>query len=228
MKYVPSPLIGRLSKSAGSITAAYNKFGSYLRNRVTPTNPNTSFQTSVRGNFATLSATWRSLSDAQREAWTTLGTSMERQDSLGQTYSLTGLQAFISLNNNLITAGQAAIGTAPAMGTPDAPTVLGATIDASAGTVSVLFNPPAAGEFLAVYATRPMSDGRQFASSSEFKLLTVLDDAGTSPVALGTEYVNRFGVITGKTGDRVFLRAKTINAVGQASTHKQISTVIVA
>lgn len=226
MKYVPSPLIGRLSKSAGSVTAAYNRFGSYLRNRVTPTNPNTSFQTNVRANFGDLASAWRGLTAATQLGWTTLGENMTRQDSLGQTYSLTGLQAFISVNTNLLNAGQSIITNAPALQLPDAVPTFSVAMGAAGGTAALTFTPPGGDEWYLIFATRPVSDGRQFASRSEFKLIDVLDETATSPDALGPEYIARFGAITGKAGEKVFWRIIRVSAFGFASTHVQESSII--
>lgn len=129
MKYVPSALIGRLSRSAGSTTAAHNRFGAYLRNRVIPTNPASAKQTAVRNSLATFSGEYRALTDAQRAAWTALGLNMTRTDSLGQVYTLTGLQAYISLNRNLYTSGAtSSIADAPAWAPPAGPLTLTATI----------------------------------------------------------------------------------------------------
>lgn len=118
MKYVPSALIGRLSRSAGSTTAGHNRFGAYLRNRVIPTNPNTTKQSDVRSNLGTLSSGWRALTEAKRLAWTALGASMTRTDSLGETYTLTGQQCYVSLNRNLNTVGGTAITDAPLLSVP--------------------------------------------------------------------------------------------------------------
>lgn len=62
-----------------------------------------------------LSQAWKDLTASQRLAWAALGLQMVRQDSLGQTYNLTGLQAFMSLNLNLKTVGGSAIFDAPAL-----------------------------------------------------------------------------------------------------------------
>lgn len=227
MKYVPSPLIGRLSKSAGSITAAYNKFGSYLRNRVTPTNPNTSFQTAVRGDFATYAGEYRNLTASQQEAWIQLGKNIERQDSLGQTYSLTGLQAYMLININRGTVGSAGATDAPALQLPDAAPTFSAVVDASPENFTFTFGTIPTGEFMLVYATRPVSAGRAFASTSEFKLISVFDDTASSPEILVPAYTDRFGTIAGKAGEKVFIRVIMVNAEGFASTPVQTSVVIV-
>lgn len=78
-----------------------------------PVNPNTSKQSTVRNNIQELSQAWKDLTPAQRTGWAALGAQMTRQDSLGQAYNLTGLQAFTSLNMNLKTLSASALFDAP-------------------------------------------------------------------------------------------------------------------
>lgn len=153
---------------------------------------------------------------------------MERTDSLGQVYALTGIQAYISVNNNLLTVGEPIVDNAPAFQLPDQPSTFTVAMDASSGTFGLTYTPPAAGDYVLVYATRPMSDGRMFAAKAEYKLIKVADSEAVSPLALGTEYINRFGTITGKEGEKVFVRLIAVSAAGFASTPLQSSTVIVA
>lgn len=80
-----------------------------------PVNPNTAKQSAVRNNIQELSQAWKDLTVSQRTGWIALGAQMTRQDSLGQAYNLTGLQAFTSLNMNLKTAGASALFDAPAL-----------------------------------------------------------------------------------------------------------------
>jgi hypothetical protein len=68
--------------------------------------------------MGTISSAWRTLTDAQRLGWKTLGENMTRTDSLGQTYTLTGQQAFASVNRNLLTYGAVMATTAPAFTPP--------------------------------------------------------------------------------------------------------------
>lgn len=129
MKYTPGLMVGRLSRSAGNTTAAHNRNGSYLRNRVIPTNPSTGKQTAVRANLGATSSAWRGLTDAQRAAWGAFGANITRTDTLGESYTLTGQQAFILINRNLFTIGNAAITDAPAYAPPAA--LLTATVTAT-------------------------------------------------------------------------------------------------
>lgn len=129
VKYVPSALIGQLSRSSGSTTASRNRYGSYLRTRNQPADPSTAKQTEKRAWFTFYSQQWRTLTDNQRAAWKALGEQMTRSDSLGQSYSLTGLQAYTSCNALLTHVGAANISDAPAYSPP--PNVTGLTITLS-------------------------------------------------------------------------------------------------
>lgn len=124
MKYVPGLTVGQLSGSAGNTTASRNRFGSYLRTRNVPVNPNTARQSTVRSQFASISQGWRALTSAQRAGWTALGLQMTRQDSQGVTYTLDGSQAYQSVNRNLSTVGGALLSNAPAYAEPTTLTAL--------------------------------------------------------------------------------------------------------
>lgn len=56
---------------------------------------------------------------------------MTRLDSLGQSYTLTGLQAYESCNRNLTFIGAATISNAPALSTPTTLTAITLTATAA-------------------------------------------------------------------------------------------------
>lgn len=120
MKYTPSVLLGQLSKSAGSVTAGHNRNGSYLRTKVIPTNPRSSLTTFARGVVGSFASAWRGLTASQRAGWAALGSVMLRSDSLGNPYTLTGQQAYISINRIIRVYGGTAVSDAPALTTPTA------------------------------------------------------------------------------------------------------------
>lgn len=152
---------------------------------------------------------------------------MVRTDSLGQTYTLTGLQAYVSVNQNRSTIGSSGLSDAPAFALPDAAIVANVAPDASTGVINLNFTPPAAGEFLLVYMSRPVSAGINFLPKSAYKLVAVLDSTATSPEDLGSQYVTRFGTIVGKDGERIFTRVIRVSADGFAATPVQTIGLIV-
>lgn len=89
-------LLGTMSGSMGGLVASHNRGGQYFRQRVVPTNPNSSGQNAVRSYMAAAVAAWSNeLTDAQREAWRVYALNVPTTDSLGQELVLTGQQMFI-------------------------------------------------------------------------------------------------------------------------------------
>ena len=54
------------SGKLGGQVFSKNRGGSYVRTKVTPTNPQSTAQMSIRGIFASISSRWSSLTEAQR------------------------------------------------------------------------------------------------------------------------------------------------------------------
>jgi hypothetical protein len=150
-------------------------------------------------------ATWRTLTGDGRAGWTDLGASMIRHDALGQAYTLTGLQAFCSVNNILAAAGTALVTAAPALVTPAG--LLTATVTTTGGTLSLAFTatPLATGTKLMVFASPQRSAGRQF--EGDFRLITVSTAAQASPVDCLAAYSAKFGAPV--VGNRIFFSLVT-------------------
>ena len=145
-------------------------------------------------------AAWRTLTQVQREGWHSLGQQITRTDPLGQSYTLTGFQAYCSVNNNNLAAGNAVVADAPAITTPSAPATVTITLTAAALSVAYTPTPLGAGERLFSYVSKPRSAGRAF--EGDLRLLAVSAAAAASPADLYSAYTARFGVPI--VGQRVF------------------------
>lgn len=196
MKVLKPPQSGSL---AGT-TASRNRFGQYERSRAIPVNPNTAAQGLVRARLAANSAAWRALTANQRAGWKDLGLMLVRTDSLGQSYSLQGNQAYASVNNNRVACGVATTADAPAIQTPNA--LLTATITSTGGTLSIAYTatPLAADEYLMVFASPQRSAGRTF--EGDFRLIGVSAAAAASPYNALAAYTAKFGAPI--VGNRIF------------------------
>lgn len=224
MKYVPSMYIGQLSRSQGGTTASRNRFGSYFRNRSTPVNPDTSLQQVQRLAMAAAGEAWRALSGSERSGWSAIGEEYSRQDSLGQTYSLTGFQAYVAAVRNCTYIGVSVPASPPEFSIPASPlTITSAPSDAA---FSVVFTPtpvPTGVKFV-IEATGPMSAGVSFAPRSAFKKVAVVNAAGTSPVDVLSAYTALYGAPI--PGMRVFVRIRAISLDGFAGPHLETSAVV--
>ena len=209
------------SGSAAGITSSRNRFGQYRRTRATPVNPRSAAQATVRSRMSANAALWRTLTQAQRAGWTDLGMSMVRSDSLGQSYTLTGFQAFCSVNNTLAASAAAGITAAPALVTPTA--LLTSVLTATAATLSLAFTttPLAAGVKLVAFASPQRSAGRQF--EGDFRQLQVSAAAAASPLDLFAAYSAKFGAPV--IGNRIFISA--VASVGGFESGRIIATTVV-
>lgn len=211
------------SGSYQGITSSRNRFGQYVRTRATPVNPNTIYQSAVRARLATNSVNWRTLSDADRLSWTSFGSGITRTDSLGQYYTLTGIQAFVLVNNNLAAASEAAVTLPPTYLPPDS--LLTITPTAAAGTpafsLAYTATPLPTGVKLFVFASPQRSQGVQF--ENDMRLIFVSAAAAASPSNILSAYTARFGSLV--AGNKVFL-ALTTHLDGLTSTPLRDAVVI--
>lgn len=203
MKFLGNPSSGSYREQ----TYSRNRFGQYIRNRISPVQPRTPAQLNQRARMSTNAAAWRGLTDAQRAGWLSLGLQITRTDALGQTYTLNGFAAFCSVNNNKLDAGDAAVSDAPAIVTPA--DVSTATITLTAVAFSVAFTPtplPAATK-LFIRCSPQQSAGRKF--NGDYRLTAVTIVAAPSPVNILVAYTNQFGVPV--VGQRIFISLQTYN-----------------
>lgn len=227
MKYVPSALIGRLSRSAGSTTAGHNRYGSYLRNRVIPTNPVTAAQTAVRDQFADASIAWRNLTALQRSGWESLAPDIVRTDSLGETYTLNGQTAYMYVNRNRLTLGQSQLSDAPAVNPPPALLTGEATIGVALPVHDIDYTatPLGANDRLLIFATRGVSPGKKFLPNGDYKLVQITALAAASPADIDTDYRAIFGPPV--TGEKIFYKLKVIRqTTGQSNSTLQFSAIV--
>ena len=214
----------------GGHVASKNRAGSYFRTKVTPVNPQTSAQTTVRNRFSGLSSAWRSLTAAQRASWNSAVSDFAKTDIFGDLKNPTGFNLYQRLNNNLLTCGEAAITTPPAALAVDAFTSM--TVAAEDATVAedvaITFTLDVAADHLVkVYATPPMSPGKSFVKS-EYRLISILANSESSPYDATAEYQAVFGS-TGAVGQKIFLKCIQVEETsGIAGTPIEASTLVTA
>lgn len=218
MKYLGDPSSG----SQAGTTASRNRFGQYKRTRAIPVNPGSSAQGTVRARMSANAAAWRVLTSAQRAGWTSLGASMARTDSLGQTYTLNGFMAYCSVNNNLANTSTALVSDAPELVTP--PALLTATITLTAASFSIAYTatPLGAGAKLITFASPQRSAGRAF--EGDFRQIAVSAAAAASPAVVLTAYTAKFGVPV--VGNRIFV--SLVVSVGGFESGALVTSAVVA
>jgi hypothetical protein len=126
---------------------------------------------------------------------------MTRTGSLGETYTLQGNQAYVSINAANAAAGNAQVSDAPILTTPSALLTATLTLTSVAFSIAYTATPLPAGARLFVYASPQGSAGRNF--SSNLRLIFVSTAAAASPANVLAAYTAKFGVPV--TGNRIFL-----------------------
>jgi hypothetical protein len=130
-----------------------------------------------------------------------------RTDSLGQTYTLSGFAAYVSVNNNKLDAGDAAVSAAPAIVTPADLATATITLTAAAFSIAYTATPLPANTRLFAFASPQRSAGVSF--NGDYRLIGITAAAAASPFVILTPYTAKFGVPV--VGNRIFVSLVTYN-----------------
>lgn len=205
-----------------------NRGGAYTRTKVTPSNPRTTAQNTVRQRLATYAQGWRALSATAMAAWQSAVENYKKTDIFGNIKNPSGINLYVKINANLTEAGQAAI-TSPALpGAVTGPVTLALTGAAGTPALSLAFTvtPVVAGMTWIVYATPQVSPGVTFVKN-QFRKLTTIAAAATSPDNILTVYTAKFGALV--AGQKVFVQVVAVNnTTGQKSPPLSASAIIAA
>lgn len=176
MKFVPSAIgMGSPSGSQGSTTASHNRSGYYLRNRVIPTNPNTTRQQTIRSMFGSMIQSWTMLDAAVRAGWDNYGAQVPVTDKVGQQINLTGQNWYVGNNTARAQALLPGVTNAPTIFDTGEPVVsispqgtgslgeIGLDVLASAMSTNLTLEVPASddGDVL-IYLGPPINPSRTF------------------------------------------------------------------
>jgi hypothetical protein len=199
---------GAASGKVGALVASRAKQTQYLRARISPVNPNTTFQQVIRNAIKSVTQLWsKTLSALQRQGWSVYAQNVTRTNVLGDSTNLSGVNWFVGNNVVLNQAGLPTVLDAPIVYNQGALDFLGAGIsftvetDGVNATISTLESlVTLAGDTtstMLLYVSRPFSAGLQgkaipqatrFAGSVALDQDTVSDYTFTLPfAALGVD-----------------------------------------
>ena len=201
-----------------------------MRSKSKPTNPRTFFQAGQRAIFGAISQAWRSLSQAQRNAWDAAAPDFKYQNRLGDSKTLSGFAIHQQLNANLLLIGQGAISSPPIPQEMSSPVSAAGNVSAAADEITVratFVGQEEASTTVAIYASPHLSQGVKNASNRYRFLTAVPASALTTPTGkdITSEYTYRFGMPP--VGSKVAFRLVSISAVsGEASAPLDFATVV--
>lgn len=211
----------------GGHVASKNRGGAYFRTKVTPTNPQTISQSAARNRLTTFAQDWKGLTEAARLSFNAAVANYAKTDIFGDIKQPSGINLYVKLNSNLAEVGVAPLTAAPLPEAVAAVETLSATAAAGTPAFSVVFTPtpvPADTAFI-VRATGQTSPGKNFLKN-QYRNVSVVDAAGTSPKNLLAEYVAKFGTLV--AGQKIGVEVIPVNKVTGQKGQALSTTLIVA
>ena len=216
--------------SIGGNTFARGPHGAYVRARVTPVNPNSTLQQTVRGIFSTVASAWAGITQAQRDAWQLYADNTPVENRHGEQTYHSGYGWYCACNATRLRASELA--TVPAgpttFGLPDMPSTVAVACTASSATISVAYDNSDAWAIiddgaLFVFMSQPRSAQRNYLGPPYRLALYVLGVTATPPTSpeAGT---NPFGVVETTMSQDFY--AVAVEPDGRVSSRYEGSCVI--
>ena len=213
------------SGKLGGQVFSKNRGGSYVRTKVTPTNPQTSAQSTIRGIFASISSRWSSLTDAQRASFNGYVQAYARTDIFGDLRNPSGKSLFQRLNQNLEISSQTQTDVCSSPVEVPFANLTTASADVSTAAFLVNYRGDLTGVKAIVWATPQMSQGTKFVKN-QLRQIAVLDGGNTGSEDIWADYVAKFGAPV--AGANISIAVRVINTNGQASPLEVVKATVQA
>lgn len=229
MIYMPGPMLGFLSGTAGNTTASRNASGGIIDVRRMPmyvSSPSSSQSRVATGLIAKL---WNELTDDEVNAWQLYGATIVTTNALGVSSHLNAYQAFQKVQKVLFSVDLPNTTLPPASVSDPMP--VGITVTANSPLsppeqvlVGFQASPIPADRYLILASQPAASAQRSSLSGPTYKQLAVLIPGDTSPFDLSSLWLAAFG--DPPQGQRVFIQATIVTGDGLASTPAIASGVV--
>jgi hypothetical protein len=189
-----------------------NKGGAIMRTKVTPINPNTTFQSTQRAYMSNIAKAWAAnLTDDQRKGWQTYGQILGTMSIFGNRLILSGIAVYQRINRIILAAGGTRIDDAPTSNDIQNITSGGLAVSSGGGTLTFTFAPTpySAGQGLYIFSTPPMSPGI-LNFTPQLRLIGYFDTAA-SPLNITAAWVARFGAVPAAPGQAIGLSVRALD-----------------
>jgi hypothetical protein len=213
------------SGKIGGHVASKNRGGSYLRTKVTPNNPQTVAQMSVRGIFASISSLWSSLTQGQRDSFDGFVAAYSTTDIFGDIRNPSGKNLFQRLNQNLENTGQTQITTCVAPTEVPFANVSSVLGDISDTRMEITTLGDTTGCIMLVFATPSLSQGTKFVKN-KLRVVGYYTGGDAELLNVWGDYVTKYGQPA--VGANIYVGVRVINANGQASPLETLKATISA
>jgi len=212
LKLKMSGLLAGMNGKLGGSKVFKGAHDTLLVNITRPKNRNTAAQASIRADMRSMAATWRTLTEAQRLAWNSFGSTMSRKNKLGTAHKSAGFNAFIAENQrNQFVAPGAAVVTNPYPSNPViTPLNCANPVAVGGATPSLVIDVPLipTGQVLVLYGTPPESAGRYNVKGQYHPFTTFVAGAAVPAKDILGVYTGTFG--TPVTGKKIYFQWETV------------------
>lgn len=213
---------GGVTDMRGSVAGnvfSRNGGGSYVRQKVSPINPNTTRQQLVRGRLDTLSKQWANLAPGLRVAWKNFGIQHPKTNAFGEPIVLNGLQSYQRVNGVILNLGEERTDTPPPNFDVPEFVIQSAVLKVSNNTLTIdeLNGDPGDNIKMEARITAAISPGITFVKN----LLRFVDPSDANPgPSVDLVLPARFGTIV--VGETRAISARYSNFVNGAQSIEQI------
>lgn len=209
----------------GGQVASKNAAGAYMKNKVTPSNPQTSAQSAARALFAAISVGWSNLTAAQIAAWNEAVSEWSKTNIFGDLKKPTGKALYQRLNNQAQSAGLSAVTSVPVKAALPNAVITAVPIGVGATTLALTGVDTSASTQVVVWASPPVSAGTKNVKSKMRQIYAVAGDSYSATDAFAA-YEAKFGALA--TGQNVFIGTKYVLSSGQSSPLQTLKATISA
>lgn len=208
-----SALVSEMRNKLNGSVLSKNRYGNYLRNKVSPVNPQSTHQQNARSILSANSSLYGTITQAQRNGWRALAEEMPFTDIFGDVKHLSAQAMFVKLNSNLNKIALPSISVAPAR--TAVPTVFFTAVTFTAGagtaaTAAVTISPATipAGFELILFATPAVNPGVEFVKN-KYRMLGKAGAPVSGVIDIASQWNDRFGTL--EAGQKVFVRGAFIS-----------------
>jgi len=226
-KYTPGPAVAAVSGSVGGTTFSRNRGGQYMRRRAIPTRSTTVYAQLAKAILAARSQAWQSLTAAQRAAWLGYAQQFPVLNTLGNSFTRSGQQAYVAINSRLALASAALLTAPPIIAPPPPLLTYTQTYDIGAGSVAAAYTttPIAAGVKLWIQACVLDSAGRAYVENL-YRFVGLSAAAQASPFDMQSLIEARLGTLV--VGQTLHVKISTFDtATGLISVPRSASGAII-
>jgi hypothetical protein len=209
----PSIAIAEAKGAVGNLVYSRNFYGSYVKARVTPTNPNSTRQQDWRARLAAAVAAWQASTLAEKLPYQAQADARNVHSRIGKWQKITAYNLFIRQQLLASKAGTEGTPTNPVPLMNEKYEVVSFSFSESAMTVTVSGPVNASNTFFSLKAGAPRGSGRLSFNPSQIILLADGTVLASDPEVLDftSAYVTAFGSLAGQAGKLVTIGLQSFN-----------------